>query len=96
LKDWDRLQPVWDEYVAQHPKGSIFHTSEMIQVHCDTVGHEPFAVASVTKDGKILALLSAVRVQTLSSLFGALASRSIWFAEPLCSDDPQSVDGYQS
>jgi CelD/BcsL family acetyltransferase involved in cellulose biosynthesis len=90
--EWDRLQPAWDEFVEQHPKCSVFHTSAMMRVFKSAKGHTPFARAAVAANGEILSLLVAQRVQTLPKLFGAVSSRSVWYAEPLCHDTPDSVD----
>ena len=35
----------WDKYVRQHPKGSIFHTSEMILATAATRGLKSYAYA---------------------------------------------------
>ncbi len=90
--DWERYQPAWDEFVEQHPKGSVFHTSAMIRVFAAAKGHTPVALAAVTDAGEILSLLVAIRVQTLPNVFGAVSSRSVWYAEPLCYDTPESID----
>jgi hypothetical protein len=92
LSDWDQVQPAWDEFVEQHPKGSVFHSSAMVQVFAAAKGHTPLALAAVTDRGDILSLLVAVRVQTLPNLFGAVSSRSVWYAEPLCYDTPESIN----
>jgi hypothetical protein len=92
LDDWERLQPGWDQFVRRHPKGSIFHTSQMMRVFQSARGHRPLALAAVADDGEILSLLAAARVQTLPNVFGAVSSRSIWYAEPLCYNVPESID----
>jgi CelD/BcsL family acetyltransferase involved in cellulose biosynthesis len=92
LNDWERVQPRWDEFVRAHPKGSAFHTSEMVQVWEAAKGYSPLPLAAVGSDGEILSLLVAARVQTLPNVFGAVSSRSVWYAEPLCLDDEASVD----
>ncbi len=92
LSDWDRIQPAWDEFVLRHPRGSVFHASAMVEVFDAAKGHTPLALAAVTDAGEILSLLVAVRVQTLPNVFGSVSSRSVWYAEPLCSDTPESVD----
>src|SRR5438105_1196257 len=89
---WDALRPVWDQFVEEHPKGSIFHTSEMLRVYQSTKGHKPLALAALRSDGQIAALLTAVRVQTLPGPLGGLSSRSIYYAEPICDDTPESID----
>jgi serine/alanine adding enzyme len=92
LSEWDRFQPAWDEYVHQHSKGNVFHTSQMVRVFSAAKRHSVLPLAAFTPDGEVLAMLVAVRVQTLPSVFGAVSSRSIWYAEPLCSDDPESIN----
>jgi serine/alanine adding enzyme len=96
LKDWDQLQPAWDAYVDDHKKGSIFHTSAMIRAFSAAKGHTVLPLAAVDSSGEILALLAAVRVQSLPHPFGRVASRSILYAEPLCGDDPASIEALAS
>jgi CelD/BcsL family acetyltransferase involved in cellulose biosynthesis len=90
--DWRQLQPAWDEFVEQHPKGSIFHSSAMMRVFAAARRHAVLPLAAVDRDGSVLALLAAVRVRTLPNPLGPMSSRSIWYAEPLCRDDPESID----
>lgn len=91
LDHWADLQPRWDQFVESHPKGSIFHTSQMVRVFERTKGHRPKALASVTPAGDITALLVGIRVQTLPPPMGRLSSRAIMYAEPLCNDYPDSM-----
>jgi CelD/BcsL family acetyltransferase involved in cellulose biosynthesis len=92
LSDWDNIRPAWDEFVEGHPKGSVFHTSAMVQVFASAKGHTVMPLAAIADSGEILALLVAVRVQTLPHVLGHLSSRSVWYAEPLCVDSPEGVD----
>ncbi|MEX2315986.1 MAG: GNAT family N-acetyltransferase [Pirellulales bacterium] len=92
LDDWAALCSLWDEFVLVHPKGSIFHTSQMIRVLAAAKGHSPVALAALEPNGQITAILVAARVQTLPGPMGRMSSRSIMFAEPLCGDSPSSVD----
>lgn len=92
LSDRKRLQPKWDEFVQQHSKGSVFHSSQMVQVFESANGHTPLPLAAIDDRGDISSMLVAVRVQTLPNVFGAVSSRSIWYAEPLCYDTPESID----
>jgi serine/alanine adding enzyme len=80
----------WDDYVQQHAKGSIFHTSAMIRSFAATRGLEPYAYASMDPDGRIVALLVSCHVKTLSR-FSAMSSRAVQFAEPLCDPNPTGV-----
>ena len=74
----------WDAYVRRHPKGNVFHLSDMLDAYSATPKHEVFARMTVSDEGKVLALLAAVRVETLSGLASPFASRSIFYAEPIC------------
>ncbi len=91
LDNWDTVQPLWDRYVAEHPKGNIFHTSQMVRTFHGTRGHKPIALASLAPNGTISALLVSVRVQTLPSPMGWMSSRAIFYAEPLCYEHPDSM-----
>ncbi len=92
MNDWEKYQTLWDDFVARHPRGSVFHTSAMIQVFAAAKGHVPVALAAVSETGQILSLLVAIRVQTLPRVFGSVSSRSVWYAEPLCGESPDSVE----
>src|SRR6185369_8672646 len=82
----------WNQFVYQHAKGSIFHTSHMIEVFKGTRNHEPLFLAAVDNAGEVLALLTCVRVKTLNGVLSNLASRSIFYAEPICRDDHVGVE----
>jgi CelD/BcsL family acetyltransferase involved in cellulose biosynthesis len=64
----------------------------MIRVFQAARNHDPLALAALDEGGEIIALLAAVRVQTLPDPLGSVSSRSIFYAEPLCDRDPQSID----
>lgn len=91
LRDWPQFHRAWDSFVQQHPKGSVFHTSAMVQVFAAAKGHMPVALAAVSADGRILSLLVGIRVQTLPHVLGALSSRSIWYAEPICEESDEGI-----
>ncbi len=81
----------WTQFVNSHDKGSIFHTPQMYQVFCGARRHQPLMLAALDRDGEMLALLVAVRVQTLPDPLGQLSSRSILYAEPLCRPTPEGA-----
>ena len=78
----------WDEYVAMHPHGAIFHTRSMIRVFAATANYSHYAYAAVNDSGTIVAMLVSVHVTTVRGL-PALSSRAIQFAEPLCNFDSE-------
>jgi serine/alanine adding enzyme len=92
LSHWESLRGGWDEFVADHPKGSVFHTSEMIRVFQSAKRHSVLPLAALDGDGRIIALLVAVRVQTLPDPIGRFSSRSIMYAEPLCRDSQAGAE----
>ncbi len=81
----------WIRFVDSHPKGTIFHTPQMYEVFRRTPHYRPLALAAQNRDQEILGLLLAARIQTLPGPLGAISSRSVWYAEPLCRDTPQGV-----
>jgi hypothetical protein len=91
LDDWSNVRPLWDSFVDEHPKGNVFHTSEMVRVFRDSKGNTPLAIANMSPSGKIAALLVSVRVQTLPPPMGRLSSRAVLYSEPLCHEHPESM-----
>ncbi len=81
----------WNEYVLQHPQGSIFHTREMYQVFANTPRHEPMFNGYRDSTGKIIAMLCAVKIDTIGGAMSSLASRSVMFAEPICDDSDEGI-----
>ncbi|NJK78480.1 MAG: peptidoglycan bridge formation glycyltransferase FemA/FemB family protein [Chloroflexaceae bacterium] len=81
----------WEAFVQQHPKGTIFHTHYMQEVFRQTKNYTPYFLAAINAQREVLALLAAVRVQTLPDPLGWIASRSIWYAEPICRDDEAGI-----
>jgi CelD/BcsL family acetyltransferase involved in cellulose biosynthesis len=92
LTDWQAMEPAWDDFVRAHPKGSIFHSSQMVHVFQAAKHHSPLALAAIGAGGEIVAMLVGVRVQTLPDPLGRVSSRSILYAEPLCYDNPHSIE----
>jgi CelD/BcsL family acetyltransferase involved in cellulose biosynthesis len=90
--EWAKLQPRWDRFVHEHPKGCVFHTSHMVRVYAAAKGHHPVPLAILGPNGEITALLVSVRVQTLPSPLGNISSRAIFYAEPLCEESARGAD----
>lgn len=83
----------WDQFVAEHPHGTIFHSRAMLCTLQNTARHCPLAVAALDESDTVLALLAAVKVSTLGVWARQFASRSILFGEPIFAD---SDAGYQA
>ena len=86
----------WDAYVAAHPRGSVFHTSAMHSVFDAAPLHQSLAAAWMDDSGKIVAMIPAVRVETYGGFASYIASRSIWYAEPLCDPTYEGEQGLAS
>ena len=80
----------WNEFVEQHPLGSIFHTQGMVQAYRETPGYEPIAIAC-RDQGRIVGLLVSVKINAVNSLAGRFGSRCVMFAEPLVCDGPTGI-----
>ncbi len=89
---FDQL-PKWDSFVASHSKGTVFHTSAMIRTMASTKRHAPFAHAAVDQQGNICAMLVAVKISTLGRWADPIAARSIFYAEPICLETPNGLEG---
>lgn len=86
-----RLLPLGDsdavsEFVANHPKGTIFHTPAMCRVLMRAPENDVYAKIACDTSGNIQALLVAVRVSTLQGMASRFASRAVMYAEPICAD----------
>lgn len=79
----------WDQFVNDHPKGTVFHLSSMLQSLEETPKHENLACAAIDEKGEVLALHPAIKVSTLEGMVSRVASRSICYAEPLCAAEPR-------
>ena len=85
----------WGEYIQRHDKATIFHTVGMYEVFSGTPKCRPWAMAATNADGAIVAMASAVRVETLGGMASRFASRSIWYAEPICDETDEGQAGLE-
>ena len=86
------LPKEWDQFVENHTRGSVFHLSDMANVYETVPGYRSqFIAAKCNHSDQILALLPSVRIETVRGLASRLASRTIWYSEPLLSEsaDPK-------
>ena len=84
---------IWDAYVEQHPKASVFHTRQMVDIYSATHKYQPLAIAAVNQYGQPVAMIVSVLVQTLTGVASSFASRAVMFAEPICNDDDEGIQG---
>ncbi len=57
-------EPVWDEWIADHPETTIFHTSSWARVLADSYGHQP-CYLRLSVGEKPLALIPMMEVRSL-------------------------------
>ena len=55
--------PAWDDYVAQHPGGGVYHTSAWIRTVCEAGGYAPVCIVA-REGGAIAGLLPAVAIES--------------------------------
>ena len=73
----------WSNFVANHPKGSIFQTPEMFEVYKNTKRYEPVVLAAIDESDNIQALLLAHVIREFDGFLGSFSSRSIIQGGPL-------------
>lgn len=91
-----RKIPQWDQFVLDHPNGTILHTSSMIRCKESTRHNFPFAQGAIDSQGQLCAILVASRVVTMSGIGAQIASRSIMYAEPLCLNNDSGREGVRA
>jgi lipid II:glycine glycyltransferase (peptidoglycan interpeptide bridge formation enzyme) len=72
----------WRAFVDGHPKGNIFQTPEMFEVHQQAKGHRP-ELWAVVEDGQILALFIPVHISLQSGYLRHFTTRSVSFGSVL-------------
>jgi len=74
----------WDEFVRNHPHGSIFQTTDMAEVYRQTKNYDPVSLAAIDPDsGGMLAVLQAVVIREMGGLLGSFSARSVIQGGPL-------------
>ena len=76
--------PKWDDFVAAHPAGTVFHTRSMVSAMNATPLYEPLAIAVVNTKGDIVGMLVSTKISMPKLLPDKLTARSVFFSEPLC------------
>jgi len=78
----------WNDFVASHPAGNIFHTPEYYHLITSTPKHEAIVICCF-EGGDIVGLLLATVVRTLPPPFSRITTRSIVWGGPLVkNNDP--------
>lgn len=82
----------WEDFVACHQHGNIFHTPEMFQVFGRAEGFAPKLWAAVSCDGSILALLLPVEIALMGQPFRRVSTRSVVFGSTLSAEGAEGME----
>ncbi len=82
-------EDAWMDFVANHPRGNIFHTPEMFRVFAQTKGQRPELWAVLDGKAGVLALLTPVNITLLDGWWRRLTTRSVAYGSILAQDTAQ-------
>jgi lipid II:glycine glycyltransferase (peptidoglycan interpeptide bridge formation enzyme) len=83
-------ETVWRRFVDEHPQGNVFHTPEMFQVFAQAKSYRPTLWATMSDNGKVLALLLPVQIALMRGVFQRLTSRAVAYGSVLCAAGVES------
>lgn len=90
--DWKK----WDEFVYNHPNGSIFQTSYMARVYSLTKHYEPISLAAVDlENNDVIAVLQAVIIRQMGGILGSFSARSVIFGGPLFIENKKGLEAVE-
>jgi serine/alanine adding enzyme len=91
IKDYREIERnCWNEFVAGHTHGNIFHTPEMFDLYNSDEKNEPVFLSALTPEKKICGLMIAYIIREYKGVAGELTSRAIIWGGPLVVDqDPE-------
>jgi lipid II:glycine glycyltransferase (peptidoglycan interpeptide bridge formation enzyme) len=72
----------WDDFVNQHPNGTVFQSSDMFYLFRKTRKFDPVLVM-IAENGKITGLLLAVLIKEYPNPIGFFSSRTVVYGGPL-------------
>jgi serine/alanine adding enzyme len=88
ISDYQKIDfDKWDDFVNDHPDGTIFQSSDMYLLFKNSRKFDPVPIMFV-EDGKIAGLMLAVVIREYSSVIGFFSSRTVIYGGPLI--DPRS------
>ncbi len=76
----------WDRFAENHPSGTVFNSSALIDAFRATPRHEVLAIGAVDQSGEFLAQLVSVATTTMSGIARPFSTRAIMYGPPLCQD----------
>lgn len=80
----------WNEFVKEHPQGTIFQTYEMFGVYKNTPHNRPIAVA-VVDDETVLGVMLSVLMWNGNAISKMISARSIIIGGPLVINNNENV-----
>lgn len=81
----------WDEFVYNHPNGTIFQSSDMAEVYRRTKNFRPVSLASIDDERRINAVLQAVIINEFNGILSTFSTRSVIEGGPLFSLDEKGI-----
>lgn len=72
----------WNDFVNNHPSGTVFQSVEMFRLFEQTKNFEPVPIM-IAEKGRISGLLLAVIIREYSSFLGYFSSRTVVYGGPL-------------
>jgi len=81
----------WRLFTGNHPRGNIFHSPWMVNLHLSAKDSIPYALFCVGADQNIIGLLVAYVMKEGSGIVSFLTSRAVIWGGPLALDDNVTV-----
>jgi lipid II:glycine glycyltransferase (peptidoglycan interpeptide bridge formation enzyme) len=81
----------WDEFVNNHPSGTVFQSSDMYLLFINTRNFDPVPIV-IMENEKIAGLMLAVIIREFSGPIGYFSSRTVIYGGPLISLESDRKD----
>jgi CelD/BcsL family acetyltransferase involved in cellulose biosynthesis len=92
LTDYEQIDHhKWGQFVASHPKGTIFQTPEYYALHAMTKGYRPQVIAAFDTQHTMVGVLVAIAGSVYKGIAAYLTSRAIVCGGPLAQDDDTEI-----
>lgn len=82
---------LWDNFLNDHPKGTVFQSSHMFELFRKTDNFKPIAIL-ISNNNRILGVLLAVIIREYSGIAGFLSSRTVIYGGPVICDRSNQVE----
>lgn len=81
----------WNDFVKNHPQGSLFQMPEMYRVFESTYNYKPFVVASVDDHNTVNGIMQGVRICNGKGVLCKLSARVIVWGGPLVKNNDSTI-----